>query len=344
MFFLHVGRSRSVLRAERSKRARLWNTAVVASALLGLFGCPMPQQRSVTEATAEIMRDHTTKSAFLCAEPLLTSLKPGQQITFHTLNFHFYTLRSWLQGTIGGVAAADGWISAFSGGYAGAADGFGRLFARSSDKVYGRHIFGYVWNQTIVPCYELTTAALSISEAEYQQLQKQGDKDIGERPTETGAHLYYKQIRMYELHELPFKAMFEEYKEPEVTFKEVSKEEFKQALFAVYTKESFDKAAAILGGIPPGSDTWGVVKALDGRFKTLDYGEVYTLFMNGYANYGGDHRLFKVAPSAIFEVWPYGFVQDKTDMFRLVAIFRNGKLLKVVPYAPREELERTLVD
>ena len=76
----------------------------------------------------------------------------------------------------------------------------------------------------------------------------------------------------------------------------------------------------------------------------MDYGEVYTLFMNGYANYGGDHRWFKVAPTAIFEVWPFGFVQDKTDMFRLDAIFRNGKLLKVVPYAPREELERTLVD
>jgi hypothetical protein len=56
--------------------------------------------------------------------------------------------------------------------------------------------------------------------------------------------------------------------------------------------------------------------------------------MKGYANYYGDPRWQLATKDAIYDVWPFGFLEEGKEVMKLSVIFRNGKLQRIVPYEP----------
>jgi hypothetical protein len=77
-----------------------------------------------------------------------------------------------------------------------------------------------------------------------------------------------------------------------------------------------------------------MVHQLGGFFSTENSGQAYVIFMKGFANSYGDPRWQLATESDIYEVWPFGYLEEGKEVMKLSVIFRNGKLQRIVPYEP----------
>jgi hypothetical protein len=312
--------------------------AIITIVALLLESCVVPG--GIPQTIAETHRRSTSHEAFTRSEVKLMGMHSGDTLTPDSLGMHFEGISNRLTGEIVHLARAEGWISSMSGGPWGAATGFGRAYGVEGNTIYGRHIFGYVYgNATLYPKYELRAKATIVPAIEYEEMKRQG-RDTGIFSVEFGRDqrkYFFKDVKVDAIRPLPFRGP-PEFAREELIFTEKQTEE----LLSVYTKASFEEAEAILKRMKPGSDWWEMVHQLDGLFLTQDYGRSYILHMKGYANYEADSRWQLPTANGIYEVWPFGYVENDKEVFRLSVIFRNGRLHQIMPYEPEASLTSRL--
>ena len=216
----------------------------------------------------------------------------------------------------------------------------GRPVGIEGNSICGQHVFGYVYgNVTLVPKYQLRTRATIVPDTEYQELKRQGrDQDVRGASFAEGETIHFlNKVTIDEVRSLPFQEPPEMAKET-LAIGSTNPSQVKEDLRAVYTKTSFEDAEAQLKRMQAGTDWWDTVQQLNGLYMTVDSGQTYTLYMKGYANYYGDPRWQLATKGAIYEVWPFAYLEEGKEVMKLSVIFRNGKLQRIAPYEPEFRL------
>jgi hypothetical protein len=304
----------------------------------GLAACELPPQ-TTEQARSKVYGDALSWDGFQRAHSSLDTLEPGTPLSASGISwmyFDLYKAGQWVES----VAVADGWLPQLSGSLWGAGSGLGRLTERDPHHVGGEHVFGYMWAQSMRPGWVVSTRAEIVTQDEHDQLKADRTPDIGWVDVrDTGERIFFRDVRISRVRRLdvepPPVLSAEEYEVVEVTREE-------SRLFEVYNPESYREAERRLEALAPGADVWDLVHALEGRFYTTGPGGRYALYMMGFANYEAEGRWAVTKRQARYEMWPFGFVENEKQRFETYAIFRNGKLDRVVPYASREEIEASL--
>jgi len=325
-----------------TKKMRLFIFPIIVVLAIFSSGCASLHGRTAADIKREAFEKSTSKEAFKMAEPLLLKLKQGDAVNSTGLT---WSLRPINQGgkVIGVVASSDGWIEAMSGRYHQTFYRFGRFYGRSGDIAYGKHVFGYMWlKKNLIPKYLLKTQAVIISEYEYEQLYASKTKNIGWTwtPGQKNTKTYLKNIKVKEVQRLDFAA-------PDIAEVRVGQTiNVDWYIKNFLTPEKFQETNQKLKQLKRGMEMMDVVKSLGGFYVMSSTGEDFSLWgMKGFLNISDEYKEWhKVAPAGVFSVWGFGYVEGKQEIPNLALIFKNGEVLKVVPYAPREELLKYLSD
>ena len=306
---------------------------------IALFNGNHAAPSDLEQRIAEITLPRMSYSSFKRSEAKLKGLRPGDMLTTKDIGIKYFKLSKWLSSNNHIVVVGDGWISSMSGK---GTYNLGRAFGVEGKTIYGRHLFGYVYgNATLVPKYQLLTKATILPDTDYQELNKNdGEKGIRRVIFNQKGEKYYfndNEVTIVSLKHLPFQAI------PEMTNDRLPVQEveignifdFKRS---ISTKASFEDTEIKLKNFQPGIDSWDMIHHLNGTFVTKDFGHEYIIFMKGYANYEGDKRWQLATEHDVYEVWPFGYVEDDKEVLKLSVIFRNGKLQKIMPYETQDSL------
>ena len=324
------------------KRIRLFILPALVVLSLLSSGCASLHRRTVADVKREAFVRSTSKEAFKRAEPLLLKLKPGDAVNSTGLK---WSLRRITQrgNVVGVVASSDGWIAAMSGRYSQTFYKFGSFYGRSGDVAYGKHVFGYVWRKNnLTPQYLLKTQAVIISDHEYEQLYTRKAENIGWTwtPGKKNTKTYLKDIKVMDVQRLDFAA-------PKIAETRAGGSINVDGYIKNYlTPEKFQEAKQKMKQFSRGMGSMDVVTSLGGFYVMSSTGEDFSLWgMKGFLIITNEYREWhKVDPAGVFMVWGFGYVEGKKEIPKLALIFKNGEVLKVVPYAPREELEKHFSD
>ncbi|HET6465341.1 MAG TPA: hypothetical protein VFH55_07010, partial [Nitrospiria bacterium] len=107
-----------------------------------------------------------------------------------------------------------------------------------------------------------------------------------------------------------------------------------------FTQARFEQAETKLKAVKPGMETFDVIKILEGRYVAFNSGEIFILFTDGFLKYKGGYVLERMTPEGLLTVWPFGYMEGETEIPKVALIFKNGKVLKVMPYTSKEEVEK----
>ena len=110
------------------------------------------------------------------------------------------------------------------------------------------------------------------------------------------------------------------------------------------TQERFQKAEKQLKKVEAGSTPWDVIQALNGKYMTPNSGLDFLLLMDGFLMYNKEGPWQKMTAKGYYVVWPFGYLENETEMPQLDLIFKNGKMLKLVKHGPKESIERQYMD
>lgn len=317
-------------------------TRLKLSCLLVLLCC------SVVLVTAcktpqELSSDTTTLEAFSRFEGKLATLRSSdtlEDLISKKILPEPYAVKS-LGRVTGGSAAGDGWIKTASGGDLGGLFGTGALTSVSSENVIGSHLFGYLDNKTyVIPKVELQIVGDIISKGEFDTLfaaKKRGNIGFWNAPS--GTRINAKNIRVHAVKKLDFPPV------PDLKALEDKTTSVKQHFISKLTPTEFERAKSILEKIPPGTDIYGAIRALDGwYFCTKGDGSSCVLWMSGFLNFTDQFRFSVVKTGdALYDVWAFGYLDaEEHEVPKLALILRNGKVRNLVPYTDRASLEAQL--
>jgi hypothetical protein len=221
------------------------------------------------------------------------------------------------------------WIPSMSGAAAGGLSLFGQRIGRSGDRIYGSHVFGYVAGSRLVPRYQVTTQARRIDRAEYERLTQRSVPGIGKlagRP----APFYFRDLQVARTRSLAFP---EPGADSETAFGWTGVE---GSLASFYSEQRFRKVEPLLQELPEGIDLFGMLLTLDARFVTSDGGQSHSLLAPGFLNYRSVRTRTVESRDGIYKLRPFGYVEieaeGEREIVRWLAIFKNDRLLRVVPH------------
>lgn len=305
-------------------------SALIALALLTVAcGCA---QLPPSDPVAQLRQGEMSWSALQSILPDLRKLAPGDDLS----SLENWRRSYWLESADGRrspFVIMPGWVSSLSGrAHGGLFSMFGQLFAQSGRTINGRHVFGYVWGDlNLVPQFLIITQATTIDRAEYEELNALETRGIGLFPG-TSKTVYFRDLRVVETRPLPFHGPHDREVE------EFQREPAEGGLaVAGFTEEAFRKTEKRLLQIAEGTDLWGVFSELGALFITVDYGENYSLLMDGFLNRGGVRTRSISTDHAIYRLRPFGYVEGDREITKLIAVFKNGRLEKVVPHSGLED-------
>ena len=238
-----------------------------------------------------------------------------------------------------GRDACDGVIADLSGRTGGLRN-MGAITGIVGNTVYGRVVYGYVWEGSkVVPRYESVLKGTIIESDEYEQLDTEGSKGIG-KFTATSGTRYYKDLTLVEVRELPFQEPIS--RGESVPMQSQTVNAFIERTFPPYmTKEQFHRAERILDGLSPGTHWWDIAHALGADFHTADGGIIVVMAAAGYLNWKkGKYKFGEDNEHGMFAVYPFGYLEKDKEVPQLALILKNELLLMVVPYAKRQELKK----
>ena len=307
---------------------------------------------TLEQAVWQLRRDSWSMDAYHRAERRLSSIPPGAPLTPEIVGWRAIELRDARERSVV-VPLADGWIRSVSGPI-----GLGRVFARSGDRVWAWHVFGYMFDPDpdveilsapLFPRYLMVTRAQIVDRPQNERRDaRRSDEPVGPGgsfylpgdPTER----YFIDLRVESIRPLPGGI------EPggeAVEIERLSYEDFAKRLVSPYTRESYELARERIEALALGTDLWDVYAALGARWVTgagpyWNAGEGYVVYMDGYANWEVDRKWFVNTERAIYEIWPFGHVIDEEQIEMLYVIFENGRLYEVAPWQPRSELTTRL--
>ncbi len=238
------------------------------------------------------------------------------------------------------VVLADGWIGDYSGRVLAGAEALGQPTALRDGTLYGTHLFGQLHgNHHLVPTLRLVTRARVSWNPEDKA---EGRRSLG-RPGSIrvqGKTLPMRAEAPVVEAVLPVPGDWSPGEEEELEL--LDDPEAVQAVFRrPLTRECFDRAEGILRGLADGCDRWEMMAALHARLITL-LGNDAIACMDGYLNFQGAHRWTRTTPQGIFLALPFGWLEAGREVPQLTAVFHNGRLLRVLPHAPQQELEGEL--
>ena len=276
-----------------------------------------------------------TREALSRCEARLKDLSPGQAVSAETFGFKFYEIKG--RGGKYTVAVADGWISSMSGGDVGASGGLGRYCGRDSSGVLGEHVFGYVWeNSTLLPKYRVVTRAHLISQEEYTRRMK--ESAVGFIQGKAGT-VYFADPVLVENNEIAGTDPAEAAKQEGSKAKKI---DLKSMTEEMCSEASYKEAQGVLDSLAAGTLLWDVPSRLGGVLLTLDFGESYSMLMKGFLNTEQSAPWTVSKPDGKYEVFNFGTVVKKKETPQRSLVSRNGRVVEVVPFAPREELSAKL--
>lgn len=303
-----------------------------------ILGCSPSLEQRLQEMKKKEYAQTTSKEAFSRAEPKIESLKSGDLIKSTGLDWHVYPIQDRSGKFLSVIAVSDGWIGALSGNVDGALSGFGGLHGRFGNTVYGEHIFGYLLNEIVlVPRYLVKTQAELIPEAEFRELLNKKTENIGSTrlPGEKKSEIYFKNVRVDVIQKLDMPEA--EYADQQIG-ESITGPEFSDKFF---TQARFEQAETKLKAIKPGMELFEVIKILEGKYIAYNSGEKFVLFTDGFLKYKGGFVLERVTPDGLFTVWPFGYMEGDKEIPKVALIFKNGKVLNIMPYSSKEELEKS---
>jgi len=308
-----------------------------------LVGCAGPEelvQNQYEEETTNPLLSSLTKASYAKVASQLSGWRPGEpwkpgeplEVT-DCKSTNLYGGR----GIPAATYTCNGWVSPLAGGHW---SGLGGTIGVSNGMVLGTHIYGYLHNESIlVPRYAVTLQAERIDEAEYDRLGER-DEHVGRIPADLADEpdlAYWKNLSIREVRKLDFE-------EPgisgaiDITLTGQERvDAFQDAARSYVTRQRFEQAKKILTTIPIGADRWEVIQALGGYFRTWSWGRGYYLHMDGLLNFG-ELRINEATEDGFFKVWPFGYMEQVEAVPQLDLIFKNDKVFKLVPHAPKEKL------
>lgn len=327
---MYYGLYRFVRNASQQDRLiALWMTEPIA-VLFGSKSADPLHANTLTKAFREAM----SRESFEQARTHLSTLAPGGRVTIPFREAqHPRSTNS--------VLFADGWIGDYSGRYLEGDHTLGQLTALHGDTLHGVHIFGYLsGHHHLIPAYRLETRAQVGWD---ERARSEEDQTLGpngmiwvdgkKKP------LYLRDVVVHAL--LPIAGSWEARTEDDPV--ELVDDRAKvEALFnEPLTPERFRDAERELQRLPEGCKRWEMMDQLGGKLTTLT-GFDTVIRMDGYLNFTGKHRWTKITPQGIFLALPFGYIEEKNEVPKLVAVFLNDRFHKLLPSSPRKELEREL--
>jgi len=294
----------------------------------------------------EIM-ESTSQPAYQRNEPHVKALQPGDSIN-EKITWDFYSMQN--QGKSKDFVVADGWIGRLSGQYLGGVFGFGQVNARSGGTVFGEHVFGYLlYGTTLVPKYSVIMQAELISFEEYKAFVKAKKTGTigwfrtpgwkkGAQPKEIPQAIHFKNATIQEVRTIDVAGEDIE----GVTIGKAGS--LTDVVKSYLTQERFQKAEKQLKKVKAGATFWDVIAALKGKYMTPNSGMDYLLLMDGFLMYKNEGPWQKMTTKGYYVVWPFGYLENETEMPQLDLIFKNGKMHKLVKHEPKESIERQYMD
>lgn len=295
---------------------------------------------------AKPFQDALSREAHARAVAWLESLRPGDavEIALSQASHPRTGIR---------VLLGDGWIGDYSGRNLTREQDIGQPTALEGDMLYGTHLFGHlIGHHLLAPTHRLITRArITMDEVPLTAREK---RDHGGVAIWQGGREHKLRLHGVEMHEvIVMEAQKKEQKEQkehgeqgdQAALEALEMLDHKDKVTAVFqeplTQERFRAAERVLEALPEGCPRWEMIARLGGRLVTLS-GVEAVMCMDGYLNFKGDHRWSKYVPEGIFLALPFGYLEGNREVPQLVAVFRNGNLHKLLPHAPREDLEREL--
>ncbi len=311
-------------------------TAALFVALLS--GCAPGMNQPKDDIGRSQYEEMLSREAYEKIEPLLLKLKPGDSLDATGLEWPVHEMMQGNQ-LIGLIVQSDGWIGALSGGIPGAFYKFGAYTGRSGDTLYGEHVFGYlIGNMTLVPKCVVRTQTTIILQNEYKELQEKKTPGIGWSwtPGMKDTKTFFKDLKVAEVRPLNLKMPDDQ--ALQIGDKPITVASYKEKYLS---PQAFQLIKNKLDALQKGTGTIETVASLGGVITTRDPGEFVVLFgINGFLNTSDTYRWSTMTPQGVFMVWGFGYLDDGKEIPKLALIFKNGKLLKVVDYTSREDIEK----
>jgi hypothetical protein len=122
----------------------------------------------------------------------------------------------------------------------------------------------------------------------------------------------------------------------------MSSSETASTLAALYSRERYENIVEKLSNLSPGIDLFATVEKLEGNIIANHGGVEITFIIQGFLNYKGQYRFAKMTSNGIYNIMPFGYVENGQEIPKTALIFKNGILHEIVPYSTRKQIEETL--
>jgi hypothetical protein len=323
----------------RSERSCLF--VLLCCYAIWIAACAAPTTTPAERDHLRLSREAATPEAFSRVESKLATVRPGD--TLESLNSRKILPKGYAVTSLGMVTGAfavgDGWIDSASGGDQGGLWGTGTLISVSQETAIGSHLFGYLEKNTyVIPKVELQIIGDIVSKQEFDTLHaaQKNWVNIGFWSASGGDRIYAKNLRVHAVKQLDFP------QGPDLSKFESKTTSVTQHFTSKLTPAEFEKSKPILEKIPPDTDIYGAIRALDGWYVCIRAeGSSCPLWMSGFLNFEDKYRFSVVKTGdALYNVWAFGYLDaEQHEVPKLAVILRNGKVKKLVPYTDRASLE-----
>lgn len=311
-------------------------TMWLAEPVTALFG-GYSAQPFHAKPKARPFRESLSADAHARAVAWLESLRPGDPVEISLSQApHPRTGNPVLYG--------EGWIGDYSGRNLTQARGIGQPTVLDGDTLLGTHLFGHlVGHHLLTPTHRLITETrVTVIEKPLSAREKRGKDNVTIRKGNHEHKLLLHDVRVREVIAMEASDTEQGHQENLAALEMMDQQDKVAAVFREpLTRERFRAAERVLEALPEGCPRWEMIRRLGGRIVTLSGAEA-VMCMDGYLNYKGGHRWSKHVPGGIFLAQPFGYLEGESEVPQIVAVFRNGNLHKLLPHAPREDLEREL--
>jgi hypothetical protein len=98
-----------------------------------------------------------------------------------------------------------------------------------------------------------------------------------------------------------------------------------------YSQAAFRTVAPILYALPEGTDLFSLLGSLGAAFVTHDFGESHNLLAPGFLNTREVRTQTLLQPEGLYKLRPFGWLVNDVAVVDRIAIFRNDRLLHLVP-------------
>lgn len=215
------------------------------------------------------------------------------------------------------VVVIPSWITSLSGGAAGGLSMFGQLIGRRDDRIRGSHVFGTVTDGRIHPRYRVFTEATLVDPGEFEALRASGARGLGQLSRADGV-LFFRDLIVVATRPLGIREL------PEVLPEDT------QSSF--YSEAAFRAIEPVLDALPAGTDLFSLLALLGASFVTDDFGESHGLLAPGFLQTREVRTQTVLRPTGLFKLRPLGWLTEGGEVIDRIAIFRNDRLVRIVPH------------